>query len=294
MAGTLLIAGSVLFAQSPAPAAGGADKVVAVVGGKPMTAPQIESFVAGLPNQFQQMYAQDREAFLKQMAMLYMFSDLAMTEKVDQMTPYKQRLEFSRLQTLAQGYVETYRAKITVADEEVAKFYEESKDNFQQAKLQVLLVGYAANPAPAKEGEKQKLNEEQAKAKAEDLVKQLRGGADFKALVEANSDDVASRAKGGDFGTIRRSDQIPPDLSKAIFSLKAGEYSDPVKQPNGFYIFKVTEYTQQPLEELKATLTGQLKDKKFQQWLQATQSQVQVKVEDPEFFGKPKAPPAKP
>ncbi len=264
--------------------------MVATVSGKKFTGPELEEFVKGLPQQFQQFYSQDREAFLKQIAMLYKFSDLATAEKVDQQSPYRQRLEFLRLQTLAQGYVENYRNKIAVSDDDVAKFYEGAKANYVQAKLQVILVGYSATPA--KEGEKKKLTEAEAEAKAKDLVEKLRGGADFKKAVEENSDDVASKAKGGDFGTIRKTDQIPPELSKAIFSLKAGEISDPVKQPNGFYIFRVAEYTAQSLEELKPTLSSQLKDQKFQEWLRSTQDAVEVKIDDPAFFGKGSAAPA--
>ncbi len=280
------------FAACLIPAQTPASGVVATVGGKKFTGPELEEFVKGLPQQFQQFYTQDREGFLKQIAMLYKFSDLAAAEKVDQQTPYKQRLEFLRLQTLAQGYVENYRNKITVSDEDVAKFYEGAKANYTQAKLQVILVGYSSTPA--KEGEKKKLTEAEADAKSKDLVAKLRAGADFKKAVEENSDDVASKAKGGDFGTIRKTDQIPPELSNAIFSLKAGEISDPVKQPNGFYIFRVAEYSSQTLEELKPTLSTQLKDQKFQEWLRSTQDSVEVKIDDPAFFGKTPAAPAPP
>lgn len=281
------------FAACLIPAQTPANGVVATVGGKKFTGPELEEFVKGLPQQFIQFYQQDREAFLKQIAMLYKFSDLAAAEKVDQQAPYKQRLEFMRLQTMAQGYVENYRNKISVSDEDIAKFYEGAKANYTQAKLQVILIGYSATPA--KEGEKKKLTEAEADAKAKDLVAKLRAGADFKKAVDENSDDVASKAKGGDFGTIRKTDQIPPELSKAIFSLKAGEISDPVKQPNGFYIFRVAEYSSQSLEELKPTLSTQLKDQKFQEWLRSTQDAVEVKIEDPAFFGKtPPPPPAAP
>jgi hypothetical protein len=118
---SLFLAASVVFSQT-APAG-----VVATVSGKKFTGPELEDFVKGLPQQFQQFYQQDREGFLKQIAMLYKFSNLATAEKVDQQSPYKQRLEFLRLQTLAQGYVENYRTKITVTDDEVAKFYEGAK-----------------------------------------------------------------------------------------------------------------------------------------------------------------------
>lgn len=265
------------------------DKVVATINGQPVTAKQLEDFAKGLPQQFQQFYQQDKEGFLKQYAVLMKFSKLAEEAKVDQAVPYKQRLEFTRLQILSQAYVEDYRNKITVKDEDLKAFYDKNKDNYTQAKLQVILINYSASPA--KEGEKPKLAEAEAQKKAEDIVKQLRGGADFKKMVEANSDDIASKAKGGDFGTIRRSDQIPDELKKAIFSLKVGELSDPVKQPNGFYIFKVAELTAQPLDEVKSLMSSQLRDQVFQEWLKTTQETADAKVEDPAFFGKAPAAP---
>ncbi len=285
----LTLGASIAFAQATAP-----DKVVATVNGNPLTAKELEEFSKGLPAQFQQYYQQDKEGFLKQYAVLMKFSKLAEAAKVDQASPYKQRLEFTRLQILSQAFVEDYRGKIIVADEDLKAFYEKNKDSYTQAKLQVILVNYSATPA--KEGEKKKLAEAEAEAKAKDLVKQLKGGADFKKLVAENSDDVASKAKGGDFGTIRRSDQIPEELKKAIFALKAGEISEPVKQPNGFYIFKITEYTAQPFEEVKSILGSQTRDQKFQEWLKVTQETADAKVLDAAFFGKgaPGAPSAAP
>lgn len=287
------------FGQAPP-----ADKPVATINGKGITAKELEDFAKGLPQNFQQFYAQDKEGFLKQYAVLTKFAAIAESTKVDQQSPYRQRLEFMRLQTLAQALVEDYRAKLPVTDPELMAFYEKSKDSYTQAKLQVILVNYALGETKAPE--KKKLTEAEAETKAKDIVKQLKAGADFKKLVAESSDDVASKAKGGDFGTIRRGDQIPEELKMAIFALKQGEFSEPVKQPNGFYIFKLVEFTAQPFEEVKSALSSQVKDQKFQEWLKVTQETADVKVEDPAFFGKapavapamapatPKATPASP
>ncbi|WP_155121452.1 peptidylprolyl isomerase [Bryobacter aggregatus] len=277
----LALSASFAFAQ---------DKPVATINGKPISGKELEDFSKGLPPQFQQFYAQDKEGFLKQYAVLMKFSTIAEANKVDQQTPYKQRLEFTRLQILAQALVEDHRNKIAVTDEELKAFYDKNKENYTQAKLQVILVNFS--DAPAKEGEKKKLTETEAETKANALVKQLKAGADFKKLVAENSDDVASKAKGGEFGVIRRSDDIPDALKMAIFALKQGEVSEPVKQPNGFYIFKVTEYTAQPFEEVKSVISSQTKDQKFQEWLKVTQDTADVKVMDQAFFGKTAAPPA--
>lgn len=284
----LALSASIVFGQAATPDK--ADKVVAKINGKSITGKELEDFAKGLPQNFQQFYAQDKEGFLKQYAVLTKFAAMAEATKVDQQTPYRQRLEFMRMQTLAQALVEDYRNKIPVSDPDMAAFYEKNKDNYTQAKLQVILVNFAT--ADANSSEKKKLSETEAEAKAKDLVKQLKAGADFKKLVAENSDDVASKAKGGDFGTIRRSDQIPDELKMAIFALKQGQFSEPIKQPNGFYIFKVIEYAAQPLDEVKSVLSSQLRDQKFQEWLKVTQDTADVKIEDQAFFGKTLAPAA--
>ena len=46
-------------------------------------------------------------------------------------------------------------------------------------------------------------------------------------------------------------DNLPDAIRTAIFALKAGEVSAPVKQPNGFYLFRAEEVSAQPLAEVQ-------------------------------------------
>ena len=65
------------------------------------------------------------------------------------------------------------------------------------------------------------MTEEQAKAKIEKLLADIRDGADFVKLVKANSDDADSVARNGDFETpIQRTDKWPDDIKNVIFALK--------------------------------------------------------------------------
>lgn len=274
-------------AQSVAP-----ETVVATVNGKKVTAKELEDFAKGLPPQAQAAFQQDKEGFLKQYANLMKFANMGVQAKIEETSPYKERFAFQRLQMLASSFIENFRNSQPVSEEEVKAFYEKNKTDFQQAKLQIILVNYSATPA--KEGEKPKLTEAAAEARAKEAVAKVRAGLDFKKAVGEYSDDAASKAKDGDFGTIRKTDQIPDDLKGVIFALKAGEVSNPVKQPNGFYVFRVSEYISQPFEELKATLMSQVKDSKFQEWLKVTQETADAKVENQEYFGKAAAPPAAP
>ncbi len=75
-------------------------------------------------------------------------------------------------------------------------------------------------------------------AKADELVAQARGGADFATLANENSD--LKTENGGDMGW-RQEREVELDHRKPMFALKAGEVSDPIEGPNGFYIYKADE-----------------------------------------------------
>ena len=76
-----------------------------------------------------------------------------------------------------------------------------------------------------------------AKQKAEDLLKQIKGGADFAALAKANSDDPGSKDAGGELGMIQRGVTVPA-FESAAFSLQPGQISDVIKTQFGYHILQ--------------------------------------------------------
>lgn len=98
---------------------------------------------------------------------------------------------------------------------------------------------------------------EQIRKKAEDLLKQIRGGANFAELAKKYSEDNAvnggSAAKGGDLDWVVRG-QTVPEFDKAAFSMAPGTVSDLVKTTYGFHIIKVFAHEQahlQPFPEVR-------------------------------------------
>ena len=77
------------------------------------------------------------------------------------------------------------------------------------------------------------------RAKAEEVLKRIRGGEDFaKLALEFGSD--GTREKGGDLGWFGPG-QMHPDFEKATYALKPGEVSDLVQTPYGLHIIKLEE-----------------------------------------------------
>ena len=105
-----------------------------------------------------------------------------------------------------------------------------------------------------------------AKAKAEGLVKQIQGGANFAELAQKNSDDPGSKATGGELGFAQRGRMVP-EFDKAIFTQKIGETAI-VKTQFGYHIVQVEERQTahaQQLNEALPTIQATLLRQKLQQ-----------------------------
>ncbi|HWT65118.1 MAG TPA: peptidylprolyl isomerase, partial [Terracidiphilus sp.] len=98
-----------------------------------------------------------------------------------------------------------------------------------------------------------------AKAKAEALLKQIQGGANFADLAKKNSDDPGSKDSGGELGFAQRGRMVP-EFDKAIFSQKIGD-SQIVKTQFGYHIVQVEERQtahSQSLNEVLPTIQAAL------------------------------------
>jgi foldase protein PrsA len=88
---------------------------------------------------------------------------------------------------------------------------------------------------------------EAARAEAEKVRGEIQNGAEFSAEAKKYSDDATSKDAGGELGQITRG-QMVPAFEEAVFGLKKGELSDPVKTQYGYHLILVTDIV--PEEQL--------------------------------------------
>lgn len=81
------------------------------------------------------------------------------------------------------------------------------------------------------------LTKEEAKAKANDLLKQLQSGANFANLAEANTNDNGSKTTGGKYENIQKG-QMVPTFDDYIFNNPIGKLGV-VESDFGFHVLKV-------------------------------------------------------
>ena len=109
-------------------------------------------------------------------------------------------------------------------------------------------------------------------------------------LVKENSDDETSREKDGEFATLRSSDNIPDAFRTAVFALKKGDVSEPLKQPNGFYLLRAEEVTVRPLSEVRDDIYNDLKTARSDEWLRGMDRDAKVQIVNPAFVSGTPAP----
>jgi peptidyl-prolyl cis-trans isomerase D len=155
--------------------------------------------------------------------------------------------------------------QVTVPEAELRKYYEANKDQYRTPeRVQVRHILLKTTDVPAAEIPK-------IQARAEDILKQLKGGADFAALAKKDSQDPGSAAKGGDLGWIVRGQTVPAFESVA-FSLPVNQLSGVVKTEYGFHILQVTAKEQAHLktfDEVKDEIADSLKKQRVVDTVQA-------------------------
>ena len=71
----------------------------------------------------------------------------------------------------------------------------------------------------------------------------------------------------------------------AIFALREGEIGEPVRQSNGYYIFRAEEITYRPLAEARSDIFNELKQQHYREWLDQTNAQATVFFSNTAFLG---------
>jgi peptidyl-prolyl cis-trans isomerase C len=208
---------------------------------------------ADLEKQVELKMAQNKERFGSPAEFESALKDSGVTEK--------ELAEISRKDIVITNFIETkISPTIAVTDDEIKKFYDDNRASLveePQVKASHILIGVDASAEPAVKAE--------AKAKAEAILKELKGGKNFAEAAKANS-TCPSKEQGGDLGFFGKGQMVPP-FEQAAFSMKPGELNEVVETQFGYHIIKITETKESEppkLDELKEKISAYLKGQKTQ------------------------------
>lgn len=295
-----------LFAQAPAPSAMPPDTVVAKLpDGKEITVAEVRKILEDAGPQFAQAYRINPAVAIRDFFAIKHLSEEGEKLKVAESSPWKEQLEIARENIVANAMVNRERDTFGVSAADMETFYEHNRAHFEQAKIKVIAIGFkppmptGTSPEAVKAAAEAAMaaahaqhTEDEAKALAADIVKQARAGADFAGLVEKYSDDPISKASKGDFGVVKPTSSYPNDMKKAVFALKTGEISDPVRQPSAYYIIRCEDRSAEPLADVREAIVQDLRQAHLKEFIEDLQKRFTPKIEKPEFFAAPSSAPA--
>jgi len=155
-------------------------------------------------------------------------------------------------------------SQIQVTPEDIKSYYDLHQDQYrvpEEVKVSHILI---KTPALGADGKVDEKGVEEARKKAEDILKQLKGGAKFEDLAKKYSEDPGSGKQGGDLGWIGRGRTVP-EFEKTAFSLPKGQLSDLVKSSYGFHIIRVEDKHEphlKTIDEVKSQIEPLIKQQK--------------------------------
>jgi parvulin-like peptidyl-prolyl isomerase len=270
--------------KTPSESAVAPDAVVLTIGDQKITRAQFEVLLTALAQQGRPATSPAaRRQVAEQYGEMEVLAQEARKRKVDQTPLVKQMMMVQADSYLARSFANQLTDDVKLSDTDVQAYYSAHKGEYEEAQASHILIRFKGSAVPLKPNQKD-LTEEEALAKAQDIRKQLSGGADFATVAKAESDDTGSAAKGGSLGKFTRGQMVAP-FDQAAFSLPVGQLSDPVKTQFGYHIIKVDSRTNKTLEEAKAEIEKQMKPKVVQETVDKIKQQTPVTLND-SYFGK--------
>jgi peptidyl-prolyl cis-trans isomerase D len=175
--------------------------------------------------------------------------------------PEKRKVQYVVLDTAK------IEAGVSVSREDLQGYYDQHRDDFrvpEQVNVSHILI---KTPLPGADGKVDPKGVEEARKKAEDVLKQLKAGGNFADLAKKYSEDPGSGKSGGSLGWIGKGRTVA-EFEQAAFSLPKGGTSGLVQSSYGFHIIRVDDKQAahvKSLDEVKDQIETSIKQQKAAQ-----------------------------
>jgi hypothetical protein len=233
---------------------------------------------------------------------------------------YKEILQFAKLQILSQELSRSLKDESEkIPDADIEKYYKDNMSAFQQADMKRLFIpkekqtesaenesedsGQAAGPAKsaakpeqakatdqksadqnkADEEAKKTADEQAMKKEAETLHTRAAAGEDFDKLQKEAFDAAAIKGTPPSTSVGKLTPSEVPVTHRAVLDLKAGQVSDLITEPNGYYIYKVISKDTKPLAEARDQIRATLAQQRMQDTVQKIQESAKTDLNETYF-----------
>ena len=152
--------------------------------------------------------------------------------------------------------LDEFAKSININEEQVEEYYQKHQalyESPEEVEVRHILINAPLGSDDEKSGE--------ARAKIEDLLAQIKLGADFKELAKKHSDDTSSAIHYGNIGRITKGQTVVEEFEKAAFELKnPNDISQVVQTQFGYHIIQLInkqESYKKPYQEVRDLVAKQ-------------------------------------
>jgi peptidyl-prolyl cis-trans isomerase C len=264
---------------APAPKPAPADPILATIGKETIRQSDFELFLDTTMSDQQRMQLQfvpgAREQYLSRYLEFKALAVKARKEGLQNQKGHAKKLAIMDMQLLIQALMErdgpALQAKVNLKDDEVKAYFDAHPDKFRTPETfsaRHILIGTRAN------GDQKALTDAEAKAKADKVLAEIKGGKPFEAAAKEYSDDPGSKDKGGLYEDTAFG-KFVPEFDQAVRSQPIGQVGEPVKTVYGYHLIEVEKITPAVAQTFDAA-----KDSAKEQATAARQEQVMQEYMD--------------
>jgi peptidyl-prolyl cis-trans isomerase D len=155
--------------------------------------------------------------------------------------------------------------KVTIDPAEIQRAYSANQNAYripERVKVRHILI---ETPKPGPDGKVDQKGIDDARAKAQDVLKQIKATGDWAGLAKKYSGDPGSKDKGGELDWLSKG-QTVAEFEKVAFAQNKGQISDPVQSSFGFHIIQTEDKEDahlKPLAEVKPAIEEAIKQEKI-------------------------------
>jgi len=262
-------------------------KVLAIVNGEKITENDLQAELAGRPDSFRKIVEspEGRKMFVNRLVERKLLMQTAEKEEIAKNPEIERKVQVYRERLL----MEELRKKITsspenITDQDLQAYYEQNKSQYnfpEMAHLRKIAVS--------------------GKSKADQLLKQLKAAPNkFEELAKAESEDLASKMRGGDIGYVQRAslvsqkggsyplmtgNNLPPEIADKVFALGKNEISKVYQLEGKYVIFQMVDHRpakeqtfDEAKEQIKRTLEFERTQAKWKEYLDGLKKQAKIEI----------------
>lgn len=158
--------------------------------------------------------------------------------------------------------------QINLRDDDIKDYYERNLINYKiKKKYKAHHILFRVLPSGGDDPDASLEEENKIKIQAEEILQEIKDGADFGKMAKEHSDDKVSGNNNGDLGQFSKGVMVP-EFEAALDKMEVGQLSGLVRTPFGFHIIRlnaVSKERKQPLSEVEESIIKALKEKKGRQ-----------------------------